>query len=220
MNMLNGIKKTVNPKLYHLNKAVGQKPFRLLDVGAGNHSASKIKSVFPNCEYHGLDLDRSTNYSEQDFEMMQAFYELDLTKLDLSGIPDSYFDYINMAHVIEHLHNGDQVLPLLIRKLKPGGHFYIEYPGPKSTSLPSMHGTLNFHDDPTHVRLYRVAELKQIFEQNNCTVLRSGTRRNVWYILSTPLRIAGALIREGRLRGNLFWDLLGFAEYLFVRKKM
>lgn len=96
---------------------------------------------------------------------MEKFYELDLTLLDYAAIPNNFFDAIMMAHVIEHLHNGEEVLPLLVKKLKPGGHFYIEYPGKKSTTLPSMYGTLNFKDDPTHVRLYSVNELKKVFEK-------------------------------------------------------
>lgn len=193
--------------------------FMLLDVGAGNRSASKTKAVFPNCQYYGLDIDRSTNYTEADFAQMERFYELDLTALDLSVLPDAFFDYINMAHVMEHLHNGDAVLPLLIQKLKPGGHFYIEYPGAKSLTLPSMHGTLNFNDDPTHVRLYSVAELSALVAEHGCVVLMSGTRRNWVYILAMPLRVVGAWVQGKQPLANVFWDLLGFAEYLFIQRK-
>lgn len=201
-----------------MNKALGTKPFQLLDVGAGNRSASKTKQVFPYCEYHGLDMDRNTNYINEDFLLMKNFYELDLTKLDLSSIPDTYFDYINMAHVIEHLENGDEVLPILITKLKHSGYFYIEYPSAKSLSLPSMFDTLNFYDDKTHKRIYSVPELTTIFKNNNCTILESGTRRNWYYILAMPFRILHSYLTIGKLRGNIFWDITGFAEYLFVQK--
>lgn len=219
MNLLSPLKRQVNIKFRFMNRAVGNKPFSLLDVGAGNRSATKTMEVFPQCAYYGLDLDRNTNYADSDFALMIAFYELDLTQLDYHTLPDQGFDYINMAHVIEHLHNGEQVVPALLKKLKPGGHFYIEYPGQKSTTLPSMYGTLNFKDDPTHVRVYSVAELKPIFEANGCEVLSCGMRRNWYYILALPLRMLLSLLQQGRLRGNLFWDLLGFAEYLYVRKK-
>jgi ubiquinone/menaquinone biosynthesis C-methylase UbiE len=218
MGLISNIRKVVNVKFSFLNRSFKNKTFRLLDVGAGNHSASKITSVFPNCEYYGLDLNKSYSNDESDFKVMKGFYELDLTKLDYSSIPDNYFDGILMSHVIEHLYNGDEVLPLLIPKLKPNGRFYIEYPGIKSTKLPSMYGTLNFKDDDTHVRLYSVAELKKIFEANNCTVLNSGTRRNYYYIIALPLRAIISLIKLGKLQGNVFWDLLGFAEFLEVKK--
>ena len=96
-------------KFSFLKRAFGNKPFRLLDIGAGNHSATKAKTVFPNCEYHGVDMEREYNNSEADLKLMDAFYEMDLTKLDFTTIPDNYFDAIQIAHVIEHLFNGDEV---------------------------------------------------------------------------------------------------------------
>jgi len=205
-------------KISYLQKSFGKKPFKLLDIGAGNHSASKIKKVFPQCEYHGVDLEKDYNNSSEDFSLMKAFYEMDLTKLDMSSIPDNYFDAILMAHIIEHLHNGDEVIKKLLPKLKSGGYLYIEYPGIKSTKLPSMHGSLNFNDDPTHVRLYSVKELKTLFENNNCKVLKGGTKHNIWFILAMPFRILSFLVRGKKLQGNIFWDLLGFAEFLYVKK--
>jgi SAM-dependent methyltransferase len=220
MGLLQYIQRLSNPKFQKMARVfTADDSFTLLDVGAGNRSASKTKAVFPNCQYYGLDIDRSTNYTEADFAQMERFYELDLTALDLSVLPDAFFDYINMAHVMEHLHNGDAVLPLLIQKLKPGGHFYIEYPGTKSLTLPSMHGTLNFNDDPTHVRLYSVPELSALVAQHGCVVLMSGTRRNWVYILAMPLRVVGAWVQGKQPLANVFWDLLGFAEYLFIQRK-
>lgn len=206
-------------KIAYMKKSFGTKSFRLLDIGAGNHSASKIKSVFSQCEYHGVDMERDYNNSENDFQLMSAFYEMDLTQLEMSAIPDDYFDGIWMVHVIEHLHNGDEVIRKLLPKLRKGGYMYIEYPGVKSTKLPSMHGTLNFHDDPTHVRVYSVKELSALLQHEGFEVLRSGIRRNVWFIMAMPFRILGFWLRGKKLQGNIFWDMMGFAEFLWVKKK-
>ncbi len=206
-------------KFIFLKKAFGNKPFSLLDIGAGNHSATKTKRVFPGCEYHGVDMERDYNNDDQDFKLMKAFYEMDLTKLQFSAIPDNYFDAINMVHVIEHLYNGDEVIKGLLPKLKSGGYMYVEYPGEKSTRLPSMEGTLNFKDDATHVRVYSVKELSTLFVNNGCQVLKSGLRRNPWFIMAMPFRIAGKWLRGKKLQGNIFWDLLGFAEYVWVKKE-
>jgi SAM-dependent methyltransferase len=214
------IRQVINFKFSFLRKSFGSKPFRLLDVGAGNHSASRITKLFPQCEYYGLDLDKSYNNNAADFACMKGFYELDLTKLNYTSIPDEYFDGIWMAHVIEHLPNGDEVVAALMKKLKPGGYFYIEYPGKKSLRLPSMKGSLNFHDDPTHVRVYSVAELSAVFTDKNGTVLSSGTRRNWFYIISLPLRAVVSFVKKGYVQGNVFWDIMGFAEYLWVKKKV
>ncbi len=219
MTLFKYISRVSNFKFKFLKKSFGDRQFNLLDVGAGNHSASKIKSLFPSCEYYGLDMSKDYNNSEQDFRSMKGFFELDLTLLDYSAIPDNYFDGIWMVHVIEHLHNGDEVIPKLIEKLKPGGYFYLEYPGEKSLHLPSMKGTLNFKDDPTHVRLYSIAQMQRIFKANNCKILAAGVRRSWWYIITIPVRVVASLIRKGYVQGNIFWDILGFAEYLWVQKK-
>lgn len=208
-----------NSKFLFLKKSFGNKPFKLLDVGVGNHSASKTVSLFPACEFYGVDLNKDYNNSDEDFKVMKSFYEMDLTLLDFHLIPDNYFDGIWIVHVIEHLHNGDKVIENLIDKLKVGGYMYVEYPGIKSTRLPSMHGSLNFYDDPTHVRIYSVKELTRLFESRGCSVLKGGTRRNFYFILAAPLRILGHLIRGKKLIGNIFWDILGFAEYVYVRKE-
>ena len=212
------LKLVSNFKFSFLRRSFGVHSFSLLDVGSGNHSASKTKKLFPNCKYHGLDMDKTYNNDVHDFAVMENFYEVDLTSLDLSIVPNKYFDGIWMAHVIEHLTNGDQVLVKLLEKLKPGGYFYIEYPGINSTRLPSMKGTLNFYDDSTHVRIYSVNELKEIFEKNGCTLISSGIRRNWFYILAFPIRAVQSLFSKGYVQGNVFWDILGFAEYLWVKK--
>ncbi len=207
-----------SPKFFYLQRSFGNKPFRLLDIGAGNHSASKTKRLFPHCEYYGLDLDKSYNNSPEDFAAMKQFYEMDLTQLQFDSLPDNYFDAILMVHVIEHLHNGDEVLLELLPKLKQGGYLYVEFPGKRSTMLPSMHGTLNFHDDSTHVRVYSAKDLSALLNKAGFKTLSAGTRRNWYYIVAMPLRIAGHWIKGKKLQGNIFWDLLGFAEFVYGRK--
>jgi SAM-dependent methyltransferase len=207
-----------NNKFIYLKKSFGNQSFRLLDIGTGNHSATKTKRVFQRCEYHGVDIKKDYNNSENDFALMKAFYEMDLTKLDFSSIPDNYFDGIWIAHVIEHLHNGDEVIENLFQKLKRGGFMYIEYPGSNSMKLPSMYGSLNFKDDPTHVRLYSIKELSKIFNYNNFKVLKSGIRRNIWFMIAMPFRIIGYILKGKKIPGNVFWDVLGFAEFIWVKK--
>lgn len=193
--------------------------FTLLDIGAGNHSAKNTKKWFPNCIYYGVDRSKDYNNSEEDFKLMKQFYELDLTQLNFSAIPDNHFDAIMMAHVIEHLHNGTEVIKALIPKLKPGGLIYVEYPSLKSTRLPSMKGTLNFYDDDTHVRIYSVLELTNTFLSSGCITLKGGYRRDVQNILMIPVKIIHNKLKYGYVMGSIFWDLLGFAEYVLAKRK-
>jgi len=208
-----------NPKFNFLYRSFQERPFRLLDIGTGNKSATKTISLFPACEYYGLDISKDYNNTEADFAAMKDFYEMDLTRLDFVRLPDNFFDAILVVHVIEHLHNGDEVLKGLVSKLKPGGSMYVEYPGAASKNLPSMKGTLNFHDDASHVRLYSVPELSNLFSQNNCTIISAGTRRSWFYTVATPVRIPLRWLRGKAVTGNVFWDLLGFAEYIWIKRK-
>jgi SAM-dependent methyltransferase len=219
IRIMMGLFKGTNSKFLFLRKAFGRRPFSFLDVGAGNHSASKTVALFPDCAYYGVDLSKDYNNSEADFKAMKGFYEMDLTLLDFRAIPDHAYDGIWIVHVIEHLKNGEEVLDGLMAKLKPGGFMYVEYPGPKSKHLPSMHGTLNFYDDPTHVRLYDVEALSERFKKNGFRILESGTRRNWYFIVSAPFRVIQHIFRGKKLIGNIFWDILGFAEFLFVQKE-
>ncbi len=222
MPLLSSLKRWVriqNPKFKFLNRQFGNRSFTLLDIGSGNRSATKTVSLFPGCEYHGLDLSREYNNTPEDFQVMKAFYEMDLTRLDFAALPEAYFDVILLVHVIEHLHNGDEVLLGLLSKLKPGGKIYVEYPGERSTRLPSMKGTLNYYDDSTHVRVYSVAELSKLFRSHHCQVISSGFRRSWFYVLVTPARVVLRWLRGKPVTGNIFWDLLGFAEYVAVENR-
>ncbi len=211
--------KKQNPKFAFLESAFGQQAFKLLDIGTGNQSATKTVSLFPNCTYYGLDISRAYNNTPEDFLVMKEFYEMDLTQLNFSVLPDNFFDAILFVHVIEHLSNGDEVLKGLLSKLKPGGSLYVEYPGKRSTRLPSMKGTLNYYDDSTHVRIYSIDELTTLFKKNNCSIIKSGYRRSWFYVFATPFRIILRWLRGKSITGNLFWDLLGFAEFIWIKKK-
>jgi hypothetical protein len=123
-----------------------------------------------------------------------------------------------MTHIIEHLENGEIVLDYLLKKVKANGYIYLEYPSKKSTKLPSMRGTLNFYDDKTHVRLYDIDDLLNITKENGFNILKYGTRRDIANIITMPLRIISSKIKLGFVTGGIFWDILGFAEYIWAIK--
>jgi SAM-dependent methyltransferase len=144
---------------------------------------------------------------------------------DLSaGLPeelkDCAFDVIIFSHVIEHLHNGLEVVKALCALLKPHGRIYIEMPSIRSLYLPSGIGTLNFFDDPTHIRIYPLADLANLVSLQGVKIIHCGVARS-WYrlLLYLPLFIPVQLYALGRY-GCLtakagMWDLLGFADYLY-----
>jgi len=206
-------------KFRFIPKQFKSNAFNLLDVGAGSHSATKTKKQYPLCNYYGIDITKSYENDEADFKAMSGFYQMDLTQLNFSEIPDHFFDVIVMSHIIEHLHNGDQVIEGLMPKLKENGYVYIEYPCKASTKLPSMKRTLNFYDDPTHVRIYSTDEVSGVLNKSGVQTLKSGRRRYWPYILLLPLTLVTETLKYGFVPGGVFWDITGFAEYVFAQKK-
>ena len=190
----------------------------ILDVGAGSHSPTITKQWLPKCHYTAIDIAESYNNDESDFKAMDEFIEMDLTKLEFDTIPENKFDMIVMSHVIEHLHNGDKVIAGLIPKLKKGGIIYLEFPSPRSVHFPSKPETLNFYDDPTHCRIFSVNEVSGILTQNQMHILSSGIRRQMINILLMPLKIIYQFITKGYVRGGVYWDYYGFAEYVCAMK--
>jgi SAM-dependent methyltransferase len=205
-------------KFKELRRRFGDRPFTLLDVGAGNHSATVAKRWFPACRYYGVDRDRDYNNGPEDFAAMEGFYELDLTELRFEAIPDGAFDVIVMAHVVEHLRNGVDVVRALVPKLRPGGFIYLEFPSARSLHFPSMRGTLNFWDDDTHVRIYTPDELGRALEAEGLRVVRSGARRDPVRAALTPLLALHAKRTYGFVPGGVLWDLFGFADLVVAEK--
>ncbi|HOP50241.1 MAG TPA: class I SAM-dependent methyltransferase [Ignavibacteriales bacterium] len=199
-------------------KQFKNKSFKLLDVGCGNHSPKVTKNYFPNCEYYGIDK-QLYNLNNEDLSLMKKFYNFELTPENLKEIPDNFFDVIIMNHIIEHLQNGLEILSILTKKLKSSGYLYIEYPSPKSLTLPSLNGTLHFCDDPTHVKLYHLIDIVNTLLDNNLKIIKAGTRRDKVGILLFPIIIIVKLLRKEVLAGQGIWDILGFAEFVYAQKK-
>lgn len=191
----------------------------ILDVGCGNHSPGKTKRYFPDCRYYGADRSKTYNLSEDDFALMENFYEADLSDISsLTGIPDNFFDCIILSHVIEHLSDAETSILSLLGKLKKSGIIYIETPSPRSLLLPSMPGTLNFKDDPSHIRLYPLPELEKILKTAGCDIIRSGTVRLLRRIFLLPLYLYASFVQFGHMTGGIFWDITGFANFVIARK--
>jgi len=146
---------------------------------------------------------------------------MDLEAPDWGRLDPQGYDIILLAHVLEHVRQGETVLEGLWPYLRPGGYFYLETPSERSLTLPSMPGTLNFFDDPTHVRLYTLPELCNLFLRLKGQVVRAGLCRQKRKIVLLPVLLFLHLLRYGTWkRGALFWDLLGFAHFVLVRKPL
>lgn len=208
----------IPPRYALLRKIFRDRPFRMLDVGCGHQSFALAKRYLPKATYHGVDKRRKGEPSQ--YDEMDRFFDLDLQRDSLDPIENDRYDAIVFSHTIEHLANGEEVLRALVPKLKVGGYLYLEFPSLKSLYLPSAEGTLNFFDDPTHIRVYDVKELCNLLLACRMRVLRAGRARNLWRAaLLGPVALlhsAAHWLRHGRLSAKGLADLVGFADYILA----
>lgn len=191
----------------------GQAP-AILDVGCANDAPKLTRKFFPNCSYDAIDIAAP---STEMLSHIDNFFLMDLERLDFSALGAATYDIIILAHVIEHVRNGLDVVAALARRLKPGGIIYVEYPRAKSIGFPSAVNTLQFCDDPTHVRLYALPDIANVILDAGLRVLNGGVRRDyvrlALFPLAIPLQLM-TLMKTGRPHAKGLWDIYGFAEFV------
>src|SRR5258706_1767514 len=150
------------------------------------------------------------------------FQQADLEREKLPW-PDGAMDSITCMHLIEHLHDLTLVLAESARLLKPGGSIYFETLHPRSVAVSSPRGaaagtfTLNFFDDPTHVRPVAAGALAQRVRGVGLEVLASGTSRNWLFAAAWP---AMAFLPASRKKFTARIHWLGWSAYLIARRPL
>lgn len=94
------------------------------------------------------------------------------------------FDYITLAHVLEHVPDPRALLRRLFGWLKPGGGLYIELPSAEATGLEVFGRYWRGLEAPRHFSLPSRRALVDALEATGFTIERhvdtSGSRRVVW----------------------------------------
>ncbi|TAK97464.1 MAG: SAM-dependent methyltransferase [Verrucomicrobia bacterium] len=131
--------------------------------------------------------------------------------------PEARMDAVTCMHVVEHLQNCENLMREATRVLKPGGAIYFETPHPKTTGLPRLGEkfTMNFHDDPTHVRPVPVEELAALATRCGLRPVQQGISRNWLFALAHPFF---ALLPDSRKKFTARVHWLGWSAYLVARK--
>ena len=216
------IRNVVCPMKFHFARRRLSGPgLRILDVGCGNNSPTTTKHWFPGSSYSGVDITRYNN-DDADMAAMDAYYEVGIDGSGYEAIPDGAFDFVILHHVVEHMADPDPILARICRKLKPGGYIWLGFPSVKSLGLPSGEGTLQFCDDPTHIRVPTIPEISNVLLANRVTVLHAGTSRPFLRTMLGAVLLPFAYLRKlftGRFSGKGLWYVLGFEDHVFGRRK-
>jgi len=216
----------IKPYKYRLisNALENEKSIKILDVGCGHNSFNICKRYFRYDIFDGIDKEIWQG-KEDDYKSFTNlfFFNLETEAEKINDLPNNYYDLILLSHVIEHINNGEQVIKKLIPKLAFDGIIYIETPSEKTLKYPSGIGFFNFHDDPTHKKVYSYRKLANTLIQNNCKVIKAGIRRDplrillyspvflLWnFVYSLPIK------HKWDVRG--LWDFFGIPQFVIGRK--
>jgi len=200
-----------------------------LDIGCGNHSPSRYKSLYSQIIYTGVDI-AEYNLDEKDKEIADNLiilncepknfaHEIDCSLADLS------YDFIIMNHVIEHTKEPLHLLSILSKKLRPNGIFYLGFPCCQSIYFPSANGTLNFYDDPTHVWIPSTREILNTLIDSNCNSLLFIDQYKPFPESFMGLIFLVNEFVKAKLSGDpiqvhyFIWCFYGFESIIVVRKK-
>jgi SAM-dependent methyltransferase len=131
--------------------------------------------------------------------------------------PDSSVDAVTCMHVVEHLHGLTNLFAETARLLKPGGQAYFETPHPKTVHWPSAQGrfTLNFYDDPTHVKPVSPGQLAEAAQRAGLSPIHSGVSRNWVFVAAWPLLYFTRPSRS-RFTARVHWG--GWSACLIAQK--
>jgi 2-polyprenyl-3-methyl-5-hydroxy-6-metoxy-1,4-benzoquinol methylase len=121
---------------------------KILDVGCGNNSPHKIKSILPECNYTGIDVgdydQTKPNLADNYVLTSPENFADEIYKMK------GQFDAVISTHTIEHCNEREKTVDAMLKAIKPSGQLYMLFPSEISADLPSRGGGLNYFDDGTH----------------------------------------------------------------------
>ena len=203
------------PRFKFARRKFGHASLKILDVGCGNHSPTITKRWFPEAEYHGADIAKH-NLDTADEKNLDRFFSLSMEGGGYDAIPDGEYDFVVLNHVLEHIRDPEPVVKAACAKLKTGGLIWIAFPSLRSLTLPrATSGTLNFHDDATHVRMCEVKEVAGWLLASGVQILKAGPSRDLLRSLIGAAILPFALLRRlttGKLSAWGLWHVLGFED--------
>lgn len=188
---------------------------RLLDLGSSDgETLGHIAQLRPDMRLSAAD-----KFGQPEkYPPKCEFQRVDFEREPLPW-PAAAFDVVTCMHVVEHLGDLKNLCHEIARVLQPGGRVYFETPHPKTLTLPNAAGkfTLNFYDDPTHVRLVPLADLGREAEAGGLVVETTGTSRNWLFAAAHP---ALCLLPASRKTFTARVHWLGWSAYLVAQRPL
>jgi len=190
----------------------------LLDLGASDgETLGHMAELRPDLRFFAAD----KMGAPENYPAGSQFARVDFER-DKLPWPDGSMNAITCMHLVEHLQTIDPLMKEIARLLAPGGRIYFETPHPKSLNEPRASGkaagtfTLNFFDDPTHVRVVPVKTLADCARREGLQVVQTGISRNWLFAAAYPLYSFQSPSRK-KFTSYIHW--LGWSAYLVARRE-
>ncbi len=133
----------------------------VLDVGCGNQSPERFKSIKPDVYYVGVDVgDYNNSLTSINSADEYHIFRSDEFDKGISRIPH-LFDAVISSHNFEHCNHPDSTLDAMCSKLKSGGRLFMAFPSEKSVHFPSRGVVLTFMMIPHIYSHFTIIQLLQ-----------------------------------------------------------
>jgi 2-polyprenyl-3-methyl-5-hydroxy-6-metoxy-1,4-benzoquinol methylase len=161
---------------------------KILDFGCGNGTFLQ-KMMEGGWQAYGLDFDPKA-VSHCKTKGINA----NTGDIPSQNYPDNFFDVITINHVIEHVHEVDELLTTCNKVLKKGGKLVIATPNTESWQHKIYNDTWLQLDPPRHLHIFNIGNLETVVKRNNFSIISSfsSSRIDAWSaIVSRAVRRNG-----------------------------
>lgn len=153
------VRASIEQQMRHMPSQPAGRPGRLLDVGCGNGAFLKVAQA-AGWSAQGIDFDPIAVA-----EARRQGMAVDLGGIDQLATQAQTYDWITCSHVLEHVHEPQQLLHSLHRLLRPGGTLWLQMPNLESIG----HRAYGTHwvgvDAPRHLTLPTLPALRSALEK-------------------------------------------------------
>jgi SAM-dependent methyltransferase len=151
-------------------------PESWLDVGTGDAPfPAAAKELFVYTAFDGVDPTLRVERARAAGRLEEAHVG-HLTAPEVLSRVRGRYDVVSMLHHLEHTREPRKELAAALTALRPGGHLLLELPDPSSASAAVLGKWWHSHDQPRHLHLIPLANLRTELQARGCEIVLTDRR--------------------------------------------
>ncbi|MDH4418059.1 hypothetical protein DBR12_13605 [Acidovorax sp. HMWF029] len=154
------VRALIDQQMRHMPRQASDKQGRLLDVGCGNGSFLKLAQK-AGWSVHGIDFDPIAVA-----EARKGGMDIYLGSIEQLEAQEGTYDWITCSHVLEHVHDPQNLLQSMYRLLRPGGILWLQTPNIESIGYRAYGTSWIGIDPPRHLTLMSIETLHKTLENS------------------------------------------------------